>query len=124
MNIVETVLFWTILIGLTGACVIGYARKFIRRRRINRQIETEWRSPQKKPPLIEQHVRIIDKRCYTESVGIKTPICREVYIIIAATDDGKKAEHTVDKEMYLAIPDNAVGTLAIVGDRVYGFCED
>ncbi len=124
MSTVENIIIWVILIGLPLLFVWSVVRRLIKRHRTSQRIQAEWSGSQDEPPLVEQHVRVIDKRYHTESVGIKTPTLKHHFIITVQYDNGSANELSVDKDIFDTISDNAVGTLAIVGERVYGFCED
>ena len=113
-----------LLIVLCVLFVIGIIAALLKRYKVNRRIEQEWRKPPKQPPLREIHVAIRAKQCFTRSEGFKTPRCVRVFQIRVLPDGARPVTYTVDEELYHAIREKVVGTLAFAGDRVYGFCED
>ena len=77
------------------------------------------------PPVEEIHGRVVGKRCYAETTnGTKSFRSYTCFYIDFLTDDGRSVTYQTDEEIYLSIEENAAGTVAIVGDRFYGFCPD
>ena len=76
------------------------------------------------PPLCEVHGRITEKHCYSDLVGTKNVHSYTCFYFLFLTDDGETLRYEIDAETYLAIEENAEGTVGIVGDQFYGFCSD
>ncbi len=121
--VMAVLLFSAILIA--GVCGGVYA--LAKTHRTTEDIEQEWEEAEEavdEAPLIEQHVYVLEKVCTATVEGIKHPVCRETYALIVRSDEGETKTHVVDREIWMTVPDRGFGTLAFVGDRVYGFCED
>ena len=115
---------WVLLVVCTGGFFASMIVRLCRERRKSRRILKEWDTAPAQPPLIEQHVTVIEKQCYTSESGHKWPQHHRHFGVKVRQDNGKERWLRVDEEMYHTMEEHAVGTLALVGDRVYGFCPD
>ena len=87
--------------------------------------EQEETAPAEEPPIEEIHGRIVKKRCYAETTnGTKTFRSYTCFFIDFVSDEGEPFCYELDEETYLSIEEDTEGTVAIVGDRFYGFCPD
>ncbi len=120
----DIVFGWILLIVCTGGLIAGMIVRLVRERRKTKRILNEWASPHKEPPLTEHHVVVLEKQCYTSESGHKMPRHHRHFGIKVQYDDGSQRWLRVEEELYHTMEEHAVGTLALVGDRVYGFCKD
>ncbi len=124
MSLFEYILGWVLIVGLPLALIGTIIRRLVLERRKTRRILKEWESPSVSPSVREYHGTVVEKQCYTEESGLKTPRHHRRFGIRLRTDDGKHIWFAVEEAVYHTIREHAVGTLAVVGDRVYGFSED
>ncbi len=123
---------WIAAVVLFAALLIfgawGAVTAILKTYQTTEEIEEEWdavaASETEEVPLIERHVYVLEKTCTSTVEGIKYPVCRNTYTLIVRTDDGETVAYDVDHEIWLTVRELRFGTLAFVGDRVYGYCED
>ena len=115
---------WTILIVSVAWLAATIVGQLVRVRRKTKRILKEWDTSPEEPPLKEYRVVILEKQCYTQESGIKTPRHHCRFGIKVLMDNGEERWFGVDEDVYHTVEEDAVGTLALVGDRVYGFCEE
>ena len=88
------------------------------------RLENESLADSEEPPVKEIHGRVIKKHCYTDVIGMRSVRAYTNFHFIFLTDDGETLRYDTDEQTYLTIEENREGTIAIVGDRFYGFCPD
>ena len=121
---------WCLLICVVVLTVWGMVHALSKQHRRSKQVLDEWSEQTEEsdeleePPLIEKHVTVMDKLCVSEVVGVRYPEHRDVYQLAVRYDDGNVETLTVEKMIFDTVPLHSRGTLAFVGDRVYGYCED
>ncbi len=120
----DMIIGWVIYIVLFVFGVLCIAMPFVKRRRTDRQIAEEWEEDGEEPPLTERHVYVLETYVVSEVVGIKMPKHRNIFNVTVRFDDGTTEIIEVDEAVYASIRPDTSGTLAFVGNRVYGYCED
>ena len=119
------VLPFLILIFPIWLVVYYFRTRKERKEEVERLEEQEEIVSADEPPVEEIHGRVVGKRCYAETTnGTKSFRSYTCFYIDFLTDDGRSVTYQTDEELYLSVEEDAAGTVAIVGDRFYGFCPD
>lgn len=76
------------------------------------------------PPLTEIRATVLRMQCEVNTYGTKNPQCVEEYFVTFLDEYEKEITFPVDQETYFSLFEGQKGTIAVVNERFYGFCED
>ncbi len=120
----DTIIGLILYVALFVFGILCIAMPFVKRHRTDQQIAEKWEEDGEEPPLTERHVRVLETYVVSEIVGVRMPKHRNIFNITVRFDDGTTEIIEVDEAVYASIRPDTSGTLAFVGDRVFGYCED
>lgn len=81
----------------------------------------ELEEPAEMAPITEIEASVLKKECGVKTYGTKMPETRKEFYITFLTFTGETKRYAVSEELYLAVEEGTVGTVALVNDRFFDF---
>ncbi len=81
----------------------------------------ELEEPVEMAPITEIEASVLKKECGVRTYGVKMPESRKEFYITFSTFTGEIKRYSVSEELYLAVDEGTVGTVALVNDQFFDF---